>query len=410
MSRHLRLDSLLLGAAFFAAPMSGVRLGGWMLVDLLVALSAMTLILTRGNLHPRVSWLRRFSPYVKFGCLMLVGGSLVGAFVAPPEFMVEGLVASIKLAIAAFGTSALVVTVASQQLMLSSWYQHLYVAGAVVSVLYGAIQFVLSVPDGSARVARAVGLAHHANALGLSIALALPLALGLAFRSTRIVSRVGIGSEVVVLAAGLLLTGSRGALLGVVVGLMTVLWLRRRSLSTAITQRSALVGAAIAATVVLVVLTSPALSEALTRSPLVERFEGAGGATTSLEVRQAMVEAEFNRAVASLPLGSGFRLSNRPHNVLIEVVASAGVLGALGLILLAVGVRRLLKGGVGLESMKPYVIASLAAGVVVVAVNNALWNRGVWMLGALAILTPSSTARHLAPVEGTSRRPSRVQK
>ena len=294
--------------------------------------------------------------------------------------------ASANPAASAFNVARLVVAAGGVVLALVLWspgrngvfaLAWLWVASAVATSLWGLVvhQDVAG---------RAIGLSTHSNHLALAATMALGPALGLAagLRGGRRLLPVAC---VAVLAAGILASGSRAALLGTgVVAIAFAAGCPRALLPMA----AALGGVALlSVTGVVDIGGANALGRLL-------GLDGLGAAASDAE-RWLLLDAALDRLDLAPLLGSGFESALEAHNVYLQVWAGAGLLGLSGLALLAwVAARSYLKARDSARGTRD-AMATLALGLacgwlgyfVVALFQNPLWDRYVWVPAALIAVT-----------------------
>lgn len=200
---------------------------------------------------------------------------------------------------------------------------------------------------------RAVGLTGHPNLLGYAATAALPLAPWLLQSARSRVGRWALLGGAITIAVGLLYSGSRGAAVGVTVGLVYVLAKTRRTSARAVL----LVGAPVA-------LLGVMLFSGL---PLVSRFLGDQSAVVSDRRRLADLRAGLEVAVEGFPTGVGLHQLSEVHSGLLAVIVSVGVIGFLSLTLWCVvmvgGMKRAQRCGSGLSQAAAVACTGTAIGI-----------------------------------------------
>ena len=250
--RISRLGEWILAAAFFAAPMTSLRLGGSVTVgDLLLALSALLaaiLLLLRPRLPFSSRWI--------WGGAGILALTVVLAQVFPPV-SVEALAESFRRD--TYGSSlsggarlliALVVLPAAVSIVVSRWsaiplLMNAFIAGVAVSCgaaivdAYAGTSIQTSLAANPEQVAGALslqpprysGITGHPNILALTVVLALPFVVGRMTSVRRLLRGFPLG---VLFLVAILLTGSRGGLLGYAFVLVLSLALNPRVRSVAL--------------------------------------------------------------------------------------------------------------------------------------------------------------------------------
>lgn len=163
---------------------------------------------------------------------------------------------------------------------------------------------------------RAVGLTAHPNVLGYLTAVTLPLApvMLTTVRTRR--GRWSVAAATLLIGAGLLLSGSRGAAVGAAAGL---LYIGMRS------RRPGVKWGVIGLTVVLV-----CSAWLLRDASLFSRLLGGASAAASNEGRRENLAEGWRLAADGLPTGVGFSHISQIHSGIVAILAAGGVLGALG--------------------------------------------------------------------------------
>ena len=259
-----------------------LALGGRRLAPVEWALPA-TLAALAGWVWLSLAWSSDFSQTVQEGERMLL------YVVAPAALLllgsrsrVEGLLASLAVAIAAICAYALAVrTLAPGR---------------------GAYQVLSTDPEASFRLSRPLG---YANALAIFAAMGILLALGFAFRGRTVLVRALGSAALVVLAPTLYFTYGRGAWLALAAGLLALLVLEHDRLEALVSALAFGVAPAIA-----VVLASR--THALTSRPAsvaAARHDGRllAGATVVLVVAAALLPAGLDRLRGKVALGPASR-------------------------------------------------------------------------------------------------------
>jgi O-antigen ligase len=250
---------------------------------------------------------------------------------------------------------------------------------------------------------RPTGLTLHPNHLGLVAAMAFPVAvarLGLGgFR--------GLGAIILVplLMVGVVESGSRGALLAAVAGVVLLFALgvtTRRSRTTLL-----LVAAPIATFVLIVAVLG---NNELTGSVAFDRLSGGSGAVQSDAQRRVLLEDSLGEAVANPLVGTGFSDVRTAHNIYLQLLQAGGLLALAGFLAFAVSVVRrarwLAMRGRGL----PPSLMSLAAGsgasvcvwLLFGMVGNAVFDRYLYLPVGVVLALGLVQARCAAVVRPTT--------
>jgi hypothetical protein len=383
------------GAAF-TAPFNGVR------VSSLVAVSDVFLVLAVvAMLPPMVVRGReplRSSSHegVLVGiALIAVGGTLGTLFATQPVASLAGIA---KFVLAAAG-SVLAVRLWAPGTREVRWFCSLWLGGAVVSSLW-------ALTLGPELVGRPLGLSTHPNHLGIVCLLATGIALGFILSGRPLARGLSMASFpllVVVLVA----SGSRAALLGFFVMVPAVAVLSYR-LQLAV--RAGVVAAVFGLAVLAGAVDLPASSG-------LGRLFGDGSTPASDVSRIEGLSTSIDRFERHPLTGEGFEFAQEAHNIYLQVLAAAGPLGLIGLVVVAGSVVRASSAGVraasGRVSGDHALLAGLAGGYVGYLVaglfQNILWDRYLWLyIAAILALGASllaATTEALSSPGGTDSRP-----
>lgn len=186
-----------------------------------------------------------------------------------------------------------------------------FVAVSDISGLTSINSFLMSSERGAGRLA---GLTSHPNQLGASVAIAAPLAVRLATKSYF----KGV-SALALLAAGAVVSGSRGGQVAFALALAATLFLLRRDrrLVLLIVALIGLSGVAVALTGV----------EPLESSAALFRFNAsASGAEESNEGRLALAQQALIDFSERPLAGVGLAAISSAHNIYLQLLASGGIL------------------------------------------------------------------------------------
>jgi O-antigen ligase len=225
------------------------------------------------------------------------------------------------------------------------------VAGGALACVYGFyLLFTGNLPEENAGLPRfatagGVGDASDPNITAATLILPLVLALSRALRATSATTRLLAGSATAIIAAGLLLTASRGGTLAAIVAILVLLAHERRPGRVAV---------GVAAALVVVFLAGAALAP-----EQVERLSktGSSGRTDIWTVAEAacpdycVIGSGLNtftdvhrRFYLVSPNAAGFRIDERPHNIWLGTAIELGLPGlATFLVGLALTLRTLIR-------------------------------------------------------------------
>lgn len=176
---------------------------------------------------------------------------------------------------------------------------------------------------------RAFGLTTYPNHYGLACAMALPVALALAALTSGW-RRLGYITGVLVLAAGVLASGSRAMLLAsVIVALVLIPW--SRVLGRIYLALGGMLVVAFAA----LMLIEPSLLSKVTLSW--HRLVGAVSVGESDALRVEHYGQTVQHIVSSPVLGSGFSGVRYAHNIYVQVLQAGGLIGLTGMAIYVLG-------------------------------------------------------------------------
>lgn len=385
----------LMVAAIALLPVQGLRPHDRVTVSDLVLVAAAAVALLAPSARPARTWYPRV---VLLGLALMALGGIVGLLRADEVGHSAGLLVRL------LGVAALCLFVVGRWDPRPGEVRRsltAYVAVAAASSALGTVAAVTEA-DALARfqngVGRAVGLADNANLFGAVTAVAIAAAAVLATFAPRRQLPLWVLAEIV-LVVGLAWSGSRSALLGIVVALVPVVVLLVRTRG-----RTAVL---VAATVALVAL-GVALA-GLVRVPVVDRLLERGDtaaserAQESTDVRFGQVERGLEqRGEVSLLVGSGLRDDNPTalHNGHLELWMGLGLAGLAGWALvlastswpalrLAADRRATVAGDAARRAAS---CGFLAYAVTAAFVDN-IWNRYVWVLVAIVAVLGTRTDR-----------------
>jgi hypothetical protein len=297
---------------FALLPMTGVHVFSFLSIAEVAAFATLLVfVLQRRTADTGLIQRRSFALFAAF--FFIVGGSLAaywngvsrGSFVEISELIVVAVPPA--LALRRFRP-----TRSDAMALMTAW-----VFGVAISAVAG-----LTVSKGGQ--GRAQGLATHANQLSMTCAMALPIVWAL-YRKGRL-TRWQLSAAVVLLVATVLASGSRSGLLAAAIG---VLILCLRSLGVLFTT---------VASAVVAVATASLLALTLTHgTSAVARLLNQSSTVGSDKKRLLLMHQGLERldSLETRLLGSGFVHHNQPHNLFLIAWTGAGVLGIVGLLILA---------------------------------------------------------------------------
>jgi O-antigen ligase len=249
-----------------------------------------------------------------------------------------------------------------------------YLGGHLVSTAYG-------LAEGAAYAGRHDGLTHHPNAFGLAGLTSIAIVLFLIRQYQDVRVRLILVAFVATSLLSITLSGSRAAIVVLVVLILLV----------PIVERSALMGVGLAAIAALGVMSIPFVVDISGEESAIGRLAGSGTATASDRIRSEGLEVGFDRLWESPILGSGFANVEEFHNVFLEAAIAIGFVGLFGYLLVLYPLARPLFSTHPLRRLTYMVWVFMGVG----PTFPGLWDRTVWVpasLAALAMLTSASTS------------------
>jgi O-antigen ligase len=274
------------------------------------------------------------------------------------------------------------------QILADAW-----IAGVAIGALFGILGYlgiggvvqlvggVGGVPwEGGVRVS---GLTTHSNAFALASAMALPVA-AMRLGRTRGRVRIYFSAVVSVLIGAIVISGSRGGLIGGVLGLAFVAVLDRDGRTGF--KRTAVFTAAVA--VVVAVAVAPPSPPSLTR------LLGSGQASAvATQQREAIYPAVWGEVMQRPVVGHGFQYIRGSHNIYLQLLHGGGVIALAGFVLFGVaagltGFRLGRSEAVpdDLQSLSRASVASMAVWLIAVGmVNPAIFDRYLYVPVGLVV-------------------------
>lgn len=358
-----RLLMLLLGVGALLTPMNGLRVGPLMSLGDTFLLSAVPLVIGRRIFRIKKTT-RQFRPFYSALLLILLGGLVASSFSdGNPVAAMPDLA---RFAISTFGVLSLVAAWGPDrsQVRLLMW---LFAVGTSINVILGVV-------TGFTFVGRAVGLSTHPNHLGMVCMLASGIALGLALTSHGVLRKSAVSLFLIVLA-GVMVSGSRAALVGEIFFVLTLLLALRRWY----------VMRWVGVLAMMVIVAGIAGAVPIPSANSFQRLLGDESASLSDAERDDARTASLDQINQDPVTGSGFEFSRVAHSLYLQVWVSCGLIGLAGLLLLILLVGRLLV----YRSPSDVLIAGAAASFVGFLVagmaSNILWDRYVWLHLAMAV-------------------------
>lgn len=398
----------LLGVVFLGAlairPLAGVTLSDMFFLAAL-GWTVMELALRKGGMRFDVP-----TSLIVGLLLFAIGGVLSSSLSGHPVESVNVVIRLAYITIVWFWLGTVVLETAGHlYLAVVAWVTSIAVSGLVALAQ-------LSVGD-VFRVANAVsgrypGLAEHVNDLGGAAGIVfVPALLVVTMTRSRSLRRWGGLAMLLLVVAGMVLSGSVGGLLAA--GMALVVWLSARRVRR---RSAALIVPAVACVTAVLALSA----SATTSSPL-ERLTGpstSASATSTLSTRVATVDGAWQRIRENPVVGVGLDLPSRVvevtstasqrtqayqvHNILIGSWYGAGILGLIGIAtmligVLLVGLRCLLEARTHDESLVALgLCASVVAFVVFAMGAPVLFQRYAWITAGLLLVLRAHQIRRTA--------------
>lgn len=281
--------------------------------DLLLTFAAMCAVLDwfSGGARPRLP--RNLQPLVVYSLLIVVGGLLggLGAGSSPGAISNAARFGASMIGCGIIAASVTPSSTLRRHVMLA------WCAGGAVSAVAGF--------TGAGIQGRSLGLADHPNHFGFSmlICVAVGAALGADRGAPRWMRAAGLGGSALC-SIGLVMSGSRAALVGLVAGFASFLALRygRRPLALI----------AIGAAVVVGFVVFPANVEFTPNSAMSRLISPDQSVAASNQARAQRLDDALADISRRPIVGSGFSESRQAHNIVLQLLATAGVFGLLALI------------------------------------------------------------------------------
>lgn len=339
----------------FTVPMDSLRagsIGG--LADAVLLLALLLLAFDRMTTDRR--WpLAHFVPVMLSAAGVALGG-LIGTFWS--DQVGESLLNLLRFTIGIGGTLLLLAAV-PRDIKDVRRYAWAFVLGATLSAAYGLTHF--NIYHG-----RSSGLTIHPNTLGIVSVLALSVLWGLLTTTGRMGRLVAVAC-VGILTAGVFNSGSRAALLGLLASVATFFVLSRST-------RMLRYGIPLVAIAALAMATG---RYALPTNNALDRLTNPALSTASDKERAALRDEAIHRIETNPLTGTGFASATAAHSVPIQVIDSAGPLGALSAAAMVVMVVRPYVRRRG-DSLLAAFLTSYVAYIAMALFANAIWDRWIW--------------------------------
>jgi O-antigen ligase len=240
-----------------------------------------------------------------------------------------------------------------------------YLAGHVISTAGGAA-------EGPVYGGRYDGLTHHVNAFGLAGVVSIAIVFFLLHRHKDFFTRLVLLGVVAVSIGSIVASGSRAAIVVLVV----------LALLVPVVERSALVGVGLAGAIALVVLSLPLIVAISGEGSAIGRLVGEGTAAASDGARVESLDLGIDRFWQSPIVGSGFTEIELIHNVYLEVAVAIGVLGLVSYLIVMFAMAVPVISRHPLRRLTFILFAFLG----VAPTFPGLWDRTVWVPACLVML------------------------
>ena len=356
-----RLGTVMVLIATFFGPMSSVRP-----VAAVSVVTASDVFLLGGMtlLFPTLLRRRVQLPFsYQFGALLLVFAGVISSLLTDSPVVSLRYVGQLLVAVFVLPT------------FLAWWQPRLPVLLGLAWAYVGgqAVSSIVALGQGGSR---AQGLTTHPNFFGLCCTLAFALGFFLLQHSGPVLRCVVVGLDVL-FAAGVSMSGSRAALLGLV--LLSLVWV--------LVQRSALGGYAMAFVAVTALAVGNWALSALPEGSALARLAGNSTASVSDSHRQSLVQSGLHQFLERPLTGNGFEQALQSHSIFLEVAVAGGLLGLVGyLFMLGALLKPLIDRTNRLHALSYPVLAYALVG----ALSNSLWDRFIWTAAALGAVAMAS--------------------
>lgn len=356
---RVQIRSLALGLfllAIFTSPMDATRVGPIGAMADVLLLAASTLALARFLLRGRPVPAGRYVPVVAAAALLALAGA-IGTFNSTAQ--AESFINLMRFIVTTMLMPLAVASLAPRraEVRRMAWA---YVLGCTASSL---VSFTAMNPV----VGRSAGLSSHPNVLGISVAFALALLAGLVDR-TSVRQRWYGAACAIVLLGGLSRSGSRAAVIALLVGLGAYLAITHRYRAAWYLLTIVVIGAS----VILAGFVGLPGDSALGRIT-----QASVGTRESNEARAVLAAVVIERVDSHPIMGSGFGNATEAHNIYIQIVDIGGLLAIAGFVALTTSILR--SGWAGRRD--PMVVGPLAMYIGYLTsgiVANSLWDRWLW--------------------------------
>lgn len=386
------LASVALSAAALTVGMNGVRL------TTSIALSDLFFLAAAGLLLPSVIFpegqrrLEAAGPLLRGAVLVILGGIAGSMFAANPVGSLAQLIR--------FMVAAMVVPV-----IFALWKPSLAEIRRIAwlwTLSVSASAMIAIRESGSFYQGRADGLTNHPNHLALTCVMAIGPALTLTLLARGVGRWFGLGC-CAALAGALLVSGSRAGIIGCAMALLTLTILSRRAAIAGWITAGACASLLVLASGVVPLPSGNAFARLLGSE---DRTVTQGAANSDAD-RLERLRTALDHALSNPVTGHGFEDALIAHNILLQIVVSAGLLGLIGfIVIIAAVLKPAYRCFVSrAPSSDPAVLllfgfsASYIGYLTTGMLANALWDRYIWLTPSIIlVLAPYALKRASVPV------------
>jgi O-antigen ligase len=361
-----RLGTVMMVGATFFGPMSSVRP-----VASVSVVTASDVFLLGGMtlLFPTLMRRRVRLPFTyQIGALLLVFAGVISSLLSDNPVVSLRYVGQLLVAVFVLPTFLAWWRPRLPVLLALTWA---YVGGQVVSS-------VVALGQGGSR---AQGLTTHPNFFGLCCTLAFALGFFLLQHAGPALTWMVVGLDAL-FALGVSMSGSRAALLGLV--LVSLVWV--------LVQRSALGGYTMGFVAVTALAVGNWALAALPEGSALKRLAGNSTASVSDSHRQSLLHSGLQQFLDRPLSGNGFEQALQSHSIFLEVAVAGGLIGLIGyLLMLGALLKPLVDRANRLHALSYPVLAYALVG----ALSNSLWDRFIWTAAALGAVAMAEGQREV---------------
>lgn len=377
------LSALALYAAALTLGMNGIRVSTSVTLGDLFLLAAALTLLPAIIFQVGQQQLATVKPFLRGTALIIAGGTAGSFFASDP---IESFSQLFRFSVAAM-LVPVVFALWSPSVLEIRRVTWLWVFSVSLSSLVAVTE------RGEFLQGRADGLTNHPNHLALSCVMAIGPAVALTLLERGTMRWFGAACSSA-MGLGLLISGSRAGILAWAITIVVL---------AVVLQRAAVVAGIIAAGVASAVVLGSGVIPFTSGNALTRLFGSEDQAVSQAIVdsntgRQQALIATINQILHNPWTGVGFQDALYAHNIFLQVLASAGILGLVGFLMIITSVVN-----ISLKSFSARVpiadpvamllLIGFSAGYAGYIANgifsNALWDRYIWLTpGMVAVLTP----------------------